>query len=41
MINSLKEYGENWKERMTNFLTEAGVSLEKIEKIREIMLENV
>ncbi len=41
MINSLKGYGENWKERMTNFLIEAGVSFEKIEKIREIMLENV
>ena len=22
MINSLKGYGENWKERMTNFLIE-------------------
>ena len=39
MINSLKEYGETWKERMTKFLVEAGISLEKIQKIREIMLE--
>lgn len=40
MIKTLMEYGETWKERMTNFLIKAGISLEKIEKIREIMLEN-
>jgi len=40
MVKTLKCYGEKWKEIMTNFLVEAGISLEKIEKIREIMLEN-
>lgn len=40
MINTLKGYGKKWKERMTNFLVEFGISQEKIEKIREIMLEN-
>ncbi len=39
MINTLKGYGKNWKERMTKFLVEFGISKEKIEKIREIMLE--
>jgi len=39
MLNALKGYGKNWKERMTNFLVEFGISREKIEIIREIMLE--
>lgn len=39
MVKTLRDYGKSWKERMTNFLAEAGISLEKIEKIREIMLE--
>ena len=39
MIKILLGYGKTWRERMTNFLLEAGISLEKIEKIREIMLE--
>lgn len=39
MVKSLKSYGENWKERMTSFLVETGISPEKIEKIREILLE--
>ena len=39
MVKALRGYGKTWKERMTNFLIEAGISNEKIEKIREIMLE--
>ena len=39
MVKALKNYGRNWKERMTNFLVEFGISIEKIEKIRQIMLE--
>lgn len=39
MVETLRGYGENWKERMTKFLVEAGISLEKIERIRQIMLE--
>ncbi len=40
MVKTLLTYGENWKERMTNFLKESGVPEENITKIREIMLEN-
>ena len=39
MVKTLTGYGKNWRERMTNFLVEAGISLEKIEKFRGIMLE--
>ena len=39
MVKTLRGYGKTWKEIMINFLVEAGVSLETIEKIREIMLE--
>ena len=39
MVKTLTGYGKNGRERMTNFLVEAGISLEKIEKFRGIMLE--
>lgn len=39
MVETLRGYGENWKERMTTFLAKAGISCEKIERIRQIMLE--
>lgn len=39
MVETLRGYGENWKERMTKFLAKAGISCEKIERIRQIMLE--
>ncbi|MBE6681590.1 MAG: hypothetical protein E7600_04825 [Ruminococcaceae bacterium] len=39
MVKTLRGYGKNWRERMTNFLIVAGVSVKNIEKIREIMLE--
>lgn len=39
MVKALKSYGETWRERMTKFLMEFGISEEKIEKIRRIMLE--
>ncbi len=39
MVKTLRGYGDSWRERMTKFLVESGISEEKIEKIREIMLE--
>ena len=39
MVETLSGYGKTWKERMTNFLVESGVSLCQIEKIRKILLE--
>ena len=39
MVKTLRGYGKNWRDIMTNFLVEAGVSKENVEKVREIMLE--
>ena len=41
MVKSLRGKGGNWRERMTNFLTECGVCADNIEKVREIMLEEI
>ena len=40
MVNTLRTYGETWKERMTKFLVECGVTKEQIDSVREIMLKD-
>lgn len=39
MVNTLYTYGNTWRERMTEFLIKCGVSMKKIDRVREILLE--
>lgn len=41
MVKVLREKGNTWRERMTNFLVECGVPEENIDRVRGIMLEKV
>lgn len=40
MISTLSSYGNNWRDRIEKFLLMCGVTKEKIERVRSIMLED-